>query len=705
VVNSASGQVVGTNISVGTDPVAMAAVYPDSVASGQVLVLNQGSDNVSVISTSTNLVTATIALPSGATPVSIAVDATHYYALVVDTFSTQSSDEVTVISTVSDSVVGSFSLGLSNSSGTPGQIAVLPGGSYAYVTDQTSHEVIALENISTSPYYQLESALSYTGSSSFDPVAISAAASGSTVYVSDVGGTGYVDYFPVIFGSLSSESSISLSLTPGALSMSFSGSTLYVQIPGSSKVDYVNTTSDTATTETTAVTAGPVAIADGGDLLAVGDTASSDVELVNSSIATEQSDVSLVGSPTAILSLYPEDVHFDAYVANYGSGTVSVLDLQADAVRQTLTVGTDPDAIATSPGGTKVYVANYGSGTVSVISTADIGTATNPVVATVSLPSGSDPSALVVAPNADRLLVVDEGTGEVSVVDTNPNDGSSYDTVVATIYLDGAGTADAALDADGIAFGPDGTYAYVTDSGDKAVTVLSETSANTYGYDALQTFSSFTTPDSIVISPNDQTAYVTDSLGSSTAGKLWEFPVYATGASIGQLNTSSGTSLTVGKAPDGLSLSPEGQTAYVADASSATVSVVNTATSGVSSESATGAPGGVGATPDGSMYVESGGSGSNSVSVYSASSYSSLANISVGTTPGAIAVSPTLQTPAAGAVSPSEIAGGGSNPSEAAVAQGSADIEAGGDTSPRPTTPTPRRRAGRSDTAGPSPTG
>jgi YVTN family beta-propeller protein len=65
----------------------------------------------------------------------------------------------------------------------------------------------------------------------------------------------------------------------------------------------------------------------------------------------------------------------DVYVPNgdstHGVGTVSVIDPSTNMVIATATVGGEPEAVAVSPTGTyagDVYVANWASGTVSVIS-------------------------------------------------------------------------------------------------------------------------------------------------------------------------------------------------------------------------------------------------------------------------------------------------------------------------------------------------
>jgi YVTN family beta-propeller protein len=75
-----------------------------------------------------------------------------------------------------------------------------------------------------------------------------------------------------------------------------------------------------------------------------------------------------------------------AYVANYRSDTVSVINTATHAVVDTINVGSFPQAIAVSPDGAFTYVANVNSSNVSVIDTATrtvVGTAisveSNPV--------------------------------------------------------------------------------------------------------------------------------------------------------------------------------------------------------------------------------------------------------------------------------------------------------------------------------------
>ena len=70
------------------------------------------------------------------------------------------------------------------------------------------------------------------------------------------------------------------------------------------------------------------------------------------------------------------------YVANSGSGTVSVIDEATSAVTATIPVGSGPDGVAVDPAAGTVYVVNNLAGTVSVIA--------HPVITTTSpLPPGT----------------------------------------------------------------------------------------------------------------------------------------------------------------------------------------------------------------------------------------------------------------------------------------------------------------------------
>ena len=111
----------------------------------------------------------------------------------------------------------------------------------------------------------------------------------------------------------------------------------------------------------------------------------------------------------------------NAYITNFASNTVSVIDTATNTVIATAPVGSDPAGVAVTPDGSKVYVANENSNNVSVIDTA-----TNTVIATI--PVGIDPLGVAVTPDGSKVYVASIGT--VSVIDTVTN------TVTAPIGVD-----------------------------------------------------------------------------------------------------------------------------------------------------------------------------------------------------------------------------------------------------------------------------
>jgi YVTN family beta-propeller protein len=123
--------------------------------------------------------------------------------------------------------------------------------------------------------------------------------------------------------------------------------------------------------------------------------------------------VSALGDPKVVVGSQPTGVAVAAtraYVANQGSGSVSVIDLTLSppVVVATVAVGGQPDALALSANGARVYAANFGSGTVSVIDSA-----TNAVAKTVTV--GSRPTGLVEV--GGLVYVANLGSQSVSVFD------------------------------------------------------------------------------------------------------------------------------------------------------------------------------------------------------------------------------------------------------------------------------------------------
>lgn len=219
------------------------------------------------------------------------------------------------------------------------------------------------------------------------------------------------------------------------------------------------------------------------------------------------------------------------YVANRGSGSVSVISTASNTVKATVTALSSSYDVAVTPNGEYAYVTN--GGWVSVISTDS-----NTVKATVSVgyrPTVGDAQFLAVSPNGEYVYVANDfGTdgGTVSVISTASN------TVKATVTV-GNGPND-------VAVCPNGEYAYVTNYGG-TVSVIS-TASNivkvnvTVGGD----------PIGVAVTPNGEYAYVANADGT-----------------VSVISTASNTvnaTATLGGNPQWVAITPDGKYAYVTNA-------------------------------------------------------------------------------------------------------------------------------------------
>lgn len=299
-----------------------------------------------------------------------------------------------------------------------------------------------------------------------------------------------------------------------------------------------------------------------------------------------------------------------AYVANHGDGTVSVLDTATNGVVATVTVGSEPLGAAVLPAETRVYVANQvtPNGTVSVIDTAG-----NAVVATVDV--GSGPSGVAVKLPGDRVYVTNRDDKTVSVIDTATN------AVSATIPVGNNPL--------GIAVDPAGNPAYVVNKGSNAVSVI-DTVTNA----VVATIAVGNDPSQIALSPNGARAYVSNSSNASVS-------VIDTG-----LNGVVAT-VPVGNIPEGLAVDPTGARLYVANSGPNSVSVVDTASNAVIATIPVGStPFDLAVRPDGARLFVANRAG-GSVSVIDTATNAVSATVPVGLNPAGLGdfIVPALRIP------------------------------------------------------------
>ena len=169
-----------------------------------------------------------------------------------------------------------------------------------------------------------------------------------------------------------------------------------------------------------------IALTPDGKQLFVADYGSSDVYVIGTTTGAETVVPLPVGTKPTQVVVTPDGK--DAYFSDTGPGSspgyVSEVSTATDAVVATVQVQDGPGGIAVSPDGKTLYVANFDSGTISVIDTA-----TNTVVSTINAPGGDEPWGLAVSPAGDRLYVTEANASSVSVIDT------STDTITGTIDL------------------------------------------------------------------------------------------------------------------------------------------------------------------------------------------------------------------------------------------------------------------------------
>ncbi len=414
--------------------------------------------------------------------------------------------------------------------------------------------------------------LTITNTGTNAPISFFNNLSGTIVTLTATGsGTITGDQFASIIGSTS------VSLTSGSGTVGFDSSdTVLVTTP---KLTF-NTSGDVFITDSQALTSNGVSTgrnvylvdsANGGIITTNTITATGTLQLINTGTnapitiganisgtavtltATGSGAITLLSSITGTtinvgnspqgVAITPSGAY--AYVTNYSSGTVSVIQTSNNTILATISVGSGPDGVAINAAGTYAYVVNQGSGTVSVIQISN-----NTVVATV--PVGSSPSGVAITPNGAYAYVSNAASGTVSVIQTNNN------TVVATVNVGGVGYS-----PEGIVISPNGAYAYVATNTGNTIAVI-QTATNTVA----QTIVDFGAPYGVAINPTGTLLYVTNSNNNTVS-------VYQTS---NYFNTGT---INVGNTPVGIALDPSGGYGYVLNNGIGIVSVFSTSSNSV----------------------------------------------------------------------------------------------------------------------------
>jgi YVTN family beta-propeller protein len=243
---------------------------------------------------------------------------------------------------------------------------------------------------------------------------------------------------------------------------------------------------------------------------------------------TDFSTISVGDEPAAVV-FTPDGLR--AYVSNYLSDTVSVIDTVTNTVSTTIPVSGGPYGLAMSPDGLSAYVTRYDDGLVSVIDTA-----TNTVSATsVDVGALSHPFGIAITPDGSTLYVGTYGLNTTAVLSTAPF--AAVTTVSTASY------------PQAVAVSPDGSEAWVgvTNNGNGHFSVIN-TADNSVTDFPLPAGS---WPAAVAFSPDGSKVLVGDSSLNVT------YVIDAASRTVDYTVTHSSAHL-------GVAVSPDGLTGYIA---------------------------------------------------------------------------------------------------------------------------------------------
>lgn len=232
------------------------------------------------------------------------------------------------------------------------------------------------------------------------------------------------------------------------------------------------------------------------------------------------------------------------YIANYGDGTVSVVNVVTNSVINTINLGLNnshPYGMVFRPDGSLAYVTDHQTNSISVINVA-----TNTVINNITVsPSTTDPQGIGITPDGTLLYVANNQANNVSVIDTATN------TAINNVIVGSSPT--------GVAISPDGTLAYVTNQGDATVSVIDIATNSVINVISVQSG-----PNYISFLSNGKFAYIANE-GTDIV-------------SVIDVATNSVVKyIVVGSGPYGTALDNLNQFLYVANQNDQTVSIVNVA--------------------------------------------------------------------------------------------------------------------------------
>jgi len=283
-------------------------------------------DNVSVIDTASNTVTATVAVGSGPEGVAITPDGAFAYV------TNGNSGTVSVIDTASNAVTATVTV-----VPVPLGVAITPDGAFAYVTNINSNIVWVIDTASN--------AVTTTVTVGRVPFGVAITPDGAFAYV-----TNFASNNVSVIDTASNAVIATVAVGGGPIDVAITPDGAFAYVVKSAffgTVSVIDTASN-AVTATVAVGSHPegVAITPDGAFAYVTNRFSNNVSVIDTASNTVIATVAVGQSPHDV-AITPDGAF--AYVTNFHSNNVSVIDTASNAVTATVTVGNGPRDVAITP--------------------------------------------------------------------------------------------------------------------------------------------------------------------------------------------------------------------------------------------------------------------------------------------------------------------------------------------------------------------
>jgi YVTN family beta-propeller protein len=367
-------------------------------------ITNSGSNNVSVIDTATDTVTATVENVDISSPYAVAVNPTGTKVYVTNS----GSNTVSVIDTATNNVTATVPVGSH-----PYAVAVNPNGAWVYVANENSNNVSVINTTTNS--------VTATVNGLCMPEGVAVNPTGTKVYVT----SGECSEVSVIDTANNTVTS-TVNVDSYGVAVNPNGAWVYVTNGYSSgRVSVINTTTNTvkATVNVGSYPWG-VAVNPTGTKVYVANSHSNTVSVIDTANNTVTDTVDVGSSPYGV-AVNPTGTK--VYVANQVSNTVSVIDTVTNTVTDTVNVGSIPVAFGqfitdTTP-------------PASVTSLANISYASNYINWTWTDPTDYDLSGVMVYLNGTFQTNVTKGTQHYNAIGLSAN--TSYE--ISTRTFDNSG--------------------------------------------------------------------------------------------------------------------------------------------------------------------------------------------------------------------------------------------------------------------------